>query len=131
MRECNKCEQFWLGFSRNYAPQEFIEGHRASAVWIVGLNPAIDVRGDYRTTDDLKTYFDDENNVHGYFKEFKRVSPRLYALLGKKGGVARTDLVKCHSKTWPPNNMNGKDCATVVKNCRDYLQQQPSVVSHK
>ncbi len=124
MYECRKCEQFGLTFKRAFPPQEFIEGNRNSRIWIVGLNPAFEpgsVDGvDVRTASDLQDYFDAQGKVHSYFKDFRSVSPKLYDMLGKVGGTAHTDLVKCSSKSW----LRGKSEKKIIENCEGYLLTQ-------
>ncbi len=125
MSNCNLCSNFGLRFQRQYQPQEFIEGDPGSRVWIVGLNPAEDPAWvDVRQQADLLTYFDDPVKIHPYFKHFRVVSDRLFDLLGQKGGVAHTDLVKCSSYSWPPENANGADRAQIIANCVGYLKKQ-------
>ena len=125
MATCAECREFGLQFARAYAPEEFIEGDRGARVWIVGLNPAQDPDWqDPRSAEDLLAYFDDESRVHGYFKQFKAVSPKLYGLLGKQGGAAHTDLVKCSSMSWPPENVTTSGRGRIIANCSRYLQSQ-------
>jgi len=125
MNTCHRCSSLGLRFERQYEPHEFIEGDPASRVWIIGLNPAEDPAWvDPRQRSELLRYFDDPAKVHTYFKQFKVVSERLFSLLGKNGGVAHTDLVKCSSYSWPPENANGADRAKIISNCAGYLQLQ-------
>ena len=128
MYECRKCGQFGLRYERAYPPQEYLEGNCNSRIWIVGLNPALDpawVDGiDLRATSDLQEYFDDREKAHSYFKDFRAVSTILYDSLGKMGGTAHTDLVKCSSKNWPPNGVSGKGEKRIIENCEVYLLDQ-------
>lgn len=128
MHECVKCQQYGLRFSRNYRPEEFIEGKRDSLVWIVGLNPAAEQDWvDPRTTEDLENYFANLSEVHGYFKDFKSVSETLFSDFGKNGGTAHTDIVKCSSKSFPPETAKGRKAAIVINNCKGFLETQLSV----
>jgi uracil-DNA glycosylase len=129
MYECRKCEQFGLRFERAYSPQEYIEGNRNSKIWIVGLNPAIDpawgtAQDDLRTAPELQEYFDNRERVHSYFRDFAAVSRELHDTLGKPGGTAHTDLVKCRSKSWPPPEASKKDGRSMIDNCRPYFLEQ-------
>lgn len=125
MPTCTLCSNYGLRFDRGYEPQEFIEGNRAARVWIIGLNPAQDLDWkDGRDSQQLLTYFDDERQVHGYFKQFKTVSESLYGLLGKHRGVAHTDLIKCSSSSWPPEGVPSSGRNKIIENCTKYLQQQ-------
>lgn len=125
MHECRNCEQYGLRFQRAYGPEEFIEGHRESKVWIIGLNPAVDPKWvDLRTTRQLQEYFDDHSTVHSYFFDFRTVSARVFSAFGKSGGTAHTDLVKCSSKGWPPPGTTGRDRKQIIKNCEAYLISQ-------
>jgi uracil-DNA glycosylase len=125
MASCTVCKKFGLGFRRTYRPAEFIEGNREARIWIVGLNPAQDIDWrDVRRVKDLETYFDDESEVHPYFRDFKTVSPRLYDLLGRPLGAAHTDLVKCASRTFPPTNVSSSQARTIVSNCSKHLEAQ-------
>ncbi len=128
MYECKKCEQFGLSFQRDYSPEEYIEGNRNSQIWIVGLNPALDpswIDGvDNRLTSELQEYFDTEDKIHSYFKDFRSVSPKLFCSLGQQGGTAHVDLVKCPSKSWPPNNAKGKEEKKIIENCEVHLIAQ-------
>ena len=124
MYSCNKCKDFGLRFEREYEPTEFIAGKVNSKIWIVGLNPAIEVKEDNRTTKDLSTYFDDSDNIHNYFNSFKKVSKKLFGMLGKEDGVSHVDIVKCSSKKWPPSSCSGKAAEQIIDNCKVYLIKQ-------
>jgi hypothetical protein len=120
MEECNKCSPH-LNFKFNYKPIDFIVGKKSSPTWIVGLNPKIvDELYEYdqqRTADSLENYFGEEG-VHEYYKDFRKVSPRLHSKLGS--GVACTDIVKCYSKQFP----KGKQATIIINNCKPYLEEQ-------
>lgn len=124
MFTCNKCIAHGLRYERQYAPEQFIEGDPDSRVWIVGLNPA-EAKDwvDPRSLNDLLDYFS-STDVHRYFKQFRLVSERLYAMLGAKQGAAHADLVKCSSLTWPPEGVVRSARSEVVRNCAGYLQLQ-------
>lgn len=114
-----------LRFDRQYEPHEFIEGDPHSSIWIVGLNPAEDPAWvDPRQKSELRNYFANPAKIHSYFKQFKVVSKLLFNSLGKDRGVAHTDLVKCSSYSWPPDNATGADRAKIIANCVGYLQRQ-------
>jgi len=125
MFNCDCCADFGLRFARLYEPHEFIEGDPRSSIWIVGLNPKED--GDWsdpRGKEGLRNYFQDPTRVSPYFKQFGVVSGRLFDLLGKEGGAAHTDLVKCSSHSWPPKNVKKADRATIIRKCVAYLDMQ-------
>ncbi len=122
---CDKCSSFGLWFHRAYEPHEFIEGDRNAEIWIIGLNPTEDAKWvDLRTPSALVEYFDDKTKIHGYFKQFRHVSERLYERLGKPQGVAHTDLVKCSSRTWPPDGVSAGGRGQIISNCAGYLKRQ-------
>ncbi len=114
-----------MTFERNYEPHEFIEGSPSSRIWIIGFNPAAeqDWKDSERTSKELENFFSDEA-MPSYFKDFERVSPKLFKLLGQKNGVAHTDLVKCSSKEWPPKTCKGAKSRNIINNCRENLIQQ-------
>jgi len=127
MNQCNKCHEYGLQFNRSYKPEEFLEGKVNSDVWIVGLNPGQEEAwtDEPRNVDDLADCFNDLEDIHSYFKDFKKVSPKLFAKFGKNNGVAHTDLVKCSSKNWPPKLCKGiKNQRQLINNCKGYLEQQ-------
>ena len=129
MNHCDLCKEVGLEFLRPYQPAEFIEGKSNSNVWIVGLNPAADIgwTDEERTAEDLSNAFNDTKTIHPYFKDFSKVSPRLFELFGKENGVAHTDIVKCSSKSWPPETAKGKKTQFVIQNCKRYLFTQIEV----
>lgn len=134
MQTCDLCHPFGLSFNRPYAPHEFIEGHRNARIWIVGLTPAgSDSSVDKRTNQDLSACFDDEGKVSSYFKKFKLVSAEVYSQLGKKDGVAHTDIVKCYSKNWPPKGVQRTESDKIIENCtrffrRQILEMKPQII---
>jgi uracil-DNA glycosylase len=106
-------------------PRRFLEGNRDARVWIVGLNPAMDPEWiDDRTGEQLDGYFDAPDAVHSYFRDFRIVSRVLFDRLGKAGGTAHTDLVKCSSKSWPPAGVSRRDCDKIIRNCEGFLREQ-------
>jgi uracil-DNA glycosylase family 4 len=123
---CNKCSELGLKFNRRYKPEDFLEGKPSSKIWIIGLNPAnkVDWQDIERAKSDLPEYFKNLDRVHPYFKNFKKVSPKLFDLFGQELGVAHTDLIKCSSEKWPPENCKGKKAQTVIANCKPYLLEQ-------
>ncbi len=125
MIDCSTCQEYGLRFKRNYKPVEFIEGKKDSLVWIVGINPAVEPNWeDRRTTADLESHFDDLSTIHSYFKDFKSVSQSVFESFGKHKGTAHTDLVKCSSKSFPPEAAKGKKTAIVINNCKGFLEEQ-------
>lgn len=128
--KCHTCKKHGLRFKRKYKPVEFIEGKKDSIVWIVGLNPSAEQDWvDDRTTTDLEKYFDDLNTIHGYFKDFKSVSESVFDNFGKDQGAAHTDIVKCSSKSFPPETAKGRKSADVINNCKGFLKEQ--IKKHK
>ena len=114
-----------MQFKRGYQPVDFIEGKSNSFVWIVGLNPAADQDWvDVRTIKELKEYFVNLNIVHSYFKNFKLVSKTIFENFGQDYGTAHTDIVKCSSKSFPPESAKGKKATIVINNCKSFLEQQ-------
>lgn len=117
---CKLCDDHGLQgvYERKYKPHEFLEGSRDSSVWIVGLNPKFDekdksVKHKVKTKrrKDLEYLFDpvhEDYLLHSkdtYFKNFKKVSERLYRNLGRKNGVLSTDIVKCGSNSFTAYSM--------------------------
>lgn len=131
MSKCYKCKEFGLEFNRRYKPEEFIEGKPNSEVWVIGLNPAAKEvwTDEERDAEDLSYYLDNLDDIHSYFKDFKKVSPELFYRFGKDKGVAHTDLIKCSSKSWPPESCKGTKIDVVINNCSPYLFEQ--IVTHK
>lgn len=125
MYTCSDCETVGPDFrfsSEYYSPVDFLHGKISSRIWIVGINPKKE-KGDKfhnRPKTELENYFNDKFNdkskIHSYFNDFKKVSMRLYNLLGEENGVAHTDIVKCFSKKSPSS-----DC---FNNCRKYIVEQ-------
>jgi hypothetical protein len=127
MKECCKCTAHGVRFRRGYDVVDFLEGYADSPVWIVGINPAAPQEWeDDRTVGQLRTTFYEHSRKVPYFRDFGRVSPWLYSLLGKPCGVAHTDLVKCSSRSWPPPDCSKKAVSTIVTNCSPYLREQIS-----
>jgi len=125
---CNRCTSHGLSFAQPFSPSDFIVGDPSSPVWIIGLNPKTnDQINILDSTEKLRAYFEDFTSIHPYFRDFKNVSPKLFDALGKKNGVAHTDLVKCHSKEWFPTTAGMRD--SIVSNCSEYLINQ--IETHK
>ena len=128
MSTCDKCRPYGLGFARKYRPEQFFEGKASSRIWIIGINPKNTANyKDTRTEEQLRGYFEQQGNVHSYFRDFGKVSAKLYELLGVEGGAGHTDLVKCYSLSWPPEK--GKRVSeqrAIVSNCQGYLREQLS-----
>ncbi len=126
-RCCEKCKEYGLTYEENYSPSEYLEGKVDSSVWIVGLNPKYEENeSQNRTQEDLQSYFDDKSGIHPYFKDFGKVSSRLFDLLGRKGGAAHTDLIKCSTASF---NFKDKDKKCIINNCQPYLKDQ--IKKHK
>ena len=119
MTTCRVCANTGLEFSSEYySPEDFLHGKRSSRIWIVGINPKKekDKLLHNRKIDYLVNYFNNKENIHPYFNDFKRVSMRLYNLLGEENGAAHTDIVKCFSKKTPPSHCFDK--------CKEYIVKQ-------
>lgn len=105
-------------------PVEFIEGKANSLVWIVGLNPAGEQDWvDHRKAKDLENHFDNTDDIHPYFKDFKSVSSLLFDNSGRIR-IAHTDIVKCSSRSFPPEKAKGKKAHNVISNCKNFLEDQ-------
>jgi hypothetical protein len=129
--KCEKCRKYGLVFDRDYAPDQFLEGKPDSLIWIVGLNPKGNKKNTNSTegAEDLQRHFDDKSKIHPYFRDFKKASSLLYDSLGKSKGAAHTDLVKCFSTKFPPENCKWRDAEKIIKNCQPYLEVQ--IKKHK
>jgi uracil-DNA glycosylase len=125
MSRCELCQEYGFVFDRNYMPVAFIEGKKkTSKIWIVGLNPKPFQTGvDERYIDELENFFL-TGKTQSYFKDFDKVSKRLYDLLGAECGVCHTDIVKCSSKSFPPKNLKKDGIMTVTNNCSGYFVEQ-------
>ncbi|MBT3363123.1 MAG: hypothetical protein HN407_05620 [Chloroflexi bacterium] len=130
LKICNFCTDLCdIAFKRRYKPEEFIVGHKTSPILIVGLNPKTpkdeeEPYNDLFSSEDLEQYFDNANAVHPYYGAFKNVSEKLFGLLGKEGGVAHTDIIKCYSKEFPPKDCTNKEIEIIFDNCVPYLARQ-------
>ena len=123
--ECSKCKKYGLKYERKYKPSGYLEGKRNSPIWIVGLNPKGELgENDKREVGELENCFDKKEDIYNYFKSFKKVSDKLYNLLGKDKGAAHTDIVKCYSKKFPPKDCKGKDVEIIVNNCKEHFSKQ-------
>ena len=88
MNTCRKCSKYGLRFARKYRPEQFFEGKASSRIWIIGINPKNTANyKDTRTEEQLRGYFEQQGNVHSYFRDFGKVSAKLYELLGVEGGA--------------------------------------------
>lgn len=109
------------------SPDQWIEGHPESPIWIIGLNPKTTMHADRDMSLDLKglrdEFCDRAKNV-SYFRDFDKVSGSLFAALGLKHGVAHTDIVKCDSTSWPPKGISSSNIDKIEKTCAKYLENQ-------
>lgn len=131
MNLCSKCSKFGLNYKNSYlnSPTDYIEGNLNAKIWIIGLNPRTEPGIPFDLSfDDLRNF---NPNKHSYFKDFKKVSNRLYANWESENAlVAHTDLVKCGSSNFPPENPNTsktltpKETNTVISNCFEHLKSQ-------
>lgn len=115
---CNECEKFGMKFESSHlkSPQDFIEGNPNSKIWIIGLNPKTDGKEVLNPTlEDLRNFKLDDKKKSNYFKDFKKVSEKLYNKW--EGNVAHTDLVKCGSQSFPPILDNKKGAEIIINNC--------------
>ncbi len=124
--KCSKCNPTF-SFNRPYHPIDFLEGKRSSVVWIIGLNPkgTSEKKESRKTIKKLENYFDN-NKIHSYFKDFKKVSEKLFYLFGKEKGVAHTDIVKCYSNEFQAKN---RYYANAIEKCKEYLIEQIKIYS--
>jgi hypothetical protein len=128
MYECKKCVDHGLdeGFCQGYHPTDFLAGKRSSRIWVVGLNPRR-TKGDGEpdSVEELEAFFEGRNwRSSAYFRRFMSVS-RLFEDFGAERGVATTDIVKCASKSFPPQGANTRAAKNaVIENCKDYLVEQ-------
>lgn len=121
MGSCKKCSHQGYNFQRSYEPSDFIEGDPSSPVWIIGLNPAMELGfNDTHDVAKLKSHLKEMKHDVSYFRDFRGVSRQLFDDLGEPGGVAHTDIVKCYSKSFP----TGRDGVELVSNCSGYLKDQ-------
>lgn len=123
---------------KTVSPDQWIEGHPESPIWIIGLNPKTTENADQDMNLEqvqLREGFServkrtDERKGVPYFQGFAKVSQALFDALGTKGGVAHTDIVKCDSTTWPPKGISSPNVDTIEKACARYLEKQIS--THK
>lgn len=127
MYKCNKCRKYGLSYNREYSPEKFIEGKTSSKIWIVGLNPKNNKDyKDSRKNHELHNYFNSREKIHSYFKGFKKVSEKIYKMLGKENGVCHTDLIKCFSNKFPPEDVKTKGKQEIINNCSVYFEKQLS-----
>jgi len=133
MSVCEKCSRFHLRFDRPYTPEDFLHGQRNALVWIIGLNPkGEDGYNDSDSSEKRLNCFSEEQfrrKPDRYYARFGKVLPWLLHTLGKEGGVAHTDLIKCYSPQFPPANVKGHDVNLMIQNCIGYLATQ--IRTHK
>lgn len=125
---CFKCSALGLSFlAEHIEPINYIEGNPSSKIWIIGLNPKAEIGSiEKRNIEDLAKFSPES---HAYFKDFKKVSTKLYNNWNsKKSIIAHTDIVKCASNSFPPNGKKS-DEKEIVSNCEKYLFEQ--ILLHK
>lgn len=120
---CDECKHLTMQFDASFTPQEYIYGFADAPIWIVGLNPKARTgeTKHVKTADQLREEFRTEAPRDSYFLDFRRVSLPLFGLLGKPGGVAHTDIVKCLADTFPE--------IEATENCSPFLLEQ--IVKHR
>ena len=123
MITCEKCKSHGLRFHRKYAPQDYFHGDPNSKVWVVGINPSgtIGRQGPQGSTSRIG-YFKNLETIHAYFKNFSRVSERIFKGFNQ-GTVGHTDIVKCYSPKFPPDGKTRTE-ADIVDKCAPYLFSQ-------
>lgn len=125
MGTCEKCEDYSkeFCFRRQYEPEEFVWGKANSLVWIVGLNPKYRPGYEKQTTAELERYFNTSEKNRSYYQDFRKVSPKLFEMLGKDNGVAHTDIVRCFSNEFPPKGCRGKEVRKIISNCTPHFEK--------
>ncbi len=124
---CDKCKNYGFEFRsrHNISPIDFIDGNVNADIWIIGLNPKNKVGHiEERSLNDFKLF---NPNGHPYFRDFKKVSERLYKNWERQDrNIAHTDLVKCFSETFPPKNIENvkNNQRHIVDNCVGFLKKQ-------
>ncbi|PQJ74762.1 uracil-DNA glycosylase family protein [Polaribacter gangjinensis] len=128
---CNKCSKFGLEYNNSNlnSPSDFIEGNLDAKVWIIGLNPKTNQNEIFDPSfDDLRNF---KPSNHSYFKDFKKVSNKLYENWESKNSkIAHTDLVKCGSASFPPahpvtsKKLSNKETNVIINNCFEHLKNQ-------
>lgn len=124
---CDKCKNYGFEYrsKHNVFPINSIDGNIKADVWIIGLNPKNEVGHiEVRDLNDFKLF---NPNLHSYFRDFRKVSERLYKNWeSQDSNIAHTDLVKCFSETFPPiNRENEKNNQRhIVDNCVEFLKEQ-------
>jgi uracil-DNA glycosylase len=115
------------------SPDQWLEGHPDSPIWIIGLNPKttenadqdMDLHlGQLREGFAKRVKRTDECKGVPYFQDFAKVSRKLFDALGAKGGVAHTDIVKCDSTEWPPKRISSTNIDRIERTCAKYLENQ-------
>jgi len=118
---------------KTVSPDQWIEGHPDSPIWIIGLNPKTTENPDQDMDLNLvqlregfskRVKRTDECKGVPYFQDFAKVSRTLFDALGAKGGVAHTDIVKCDSTEWPPKGISSPNIDKIEKTCAQYLENQ-------
>lgn len=133
---CSKCSKFGLEYKNTHlnSPTDFIEGNLEAKIWIIGLNPKTNKNQIFDPSfSDLRNF---NPNQHNYFKDFKKVSKKLYENWESQNSkIAHTDLVKCGSSEFPPSHtvtskkLSNKETKEIISNCFEHLKNQ--IVEHK
>lgn len=131
---CDKCKAYGLEFraKRDISPVNVIDGNVNADILIVGLSP----KGKIGHIEErsLSDFVDFNPNGHSYFRDFRKVSEKLYLNWEKQNrNIAHTDLVKCFSETFPPENETQKKVSQriIVDNCVGFLKKQILAIKPK
>lgn len=137
---CDHCKDQGVSFRADFikSPEDYIEGDKKAKIWIVGLNPKLELNTvEKRTKEDLanKDFFK-KGKENSYFKNFEKVSKWVYEEWKENKIVAHTDLVKCFSNEFPPiidTNNNKANSDVLIENCKGFLKSQiknfkPSII---
>jgi len=124
---CDKCKNYGLEFrsTQKISPIDFIDGNVNADIWIVGLNPKNKIG--HIEERSLNDFINFNPNGHSYFRDFRKVSEKLYTNWERQDrNIAHTDLVKCFSETFPPENEEKKknNQKDIVDNCVGFLKEQ-------
>jgi len=129
---CNKCKSYGLKFrsNQNIKPIDAIAGNADADIWIIRLNPKNKIgQIEERSLEDINSL---DPNSHPYFRDFNKVSEKLYKNWEKEdSNIAHVDIVKCFLDFFPPKSSS--DLITpqrqITNNCGEYLKDQ--LLTHK